>query len=47
MIEQLTGLPEHTVGFRLSGKLHDEDYKQFVPPVDAAIAKDGKVNVLV
>ena len=46
MIEQLTGLPAHTVGFKLSGKLHDEDYQRFVPLVDAEIAKDGKVNVL-
>lgn len=46
MIEQLHGLPDHTVGFKLSGKLHDEDYKKFVPLVDAEIAKDGKVNVL-
>jgi hypothetical protein len=46
MIEILTGLPAHTVGFTLCGKLHDADYKQFVPLVDAEIAKDGKVNVL-
>ena len=46
MIEVLTGLPVHTVGFKLSGKLHDEDYKKFVPLVDAEIARDGKVNVL-
>ncbi len=46
MIEFLTGLPDHTVGFKLSGKLHDEDYRQFVPLVDAEIARDGKVNVL-
>jgi hypothetical protein len=46
VIEILTGLPAHTVGFMLSGKLHDEDYKRFVPLVDAEIAKDGKVNVL-
>ena len=46
MIEQLTGLPAHSVGFKMSGKLHDEDYKTFVPLVDAAIAKDGKVRVL-
>ena len=46
MIEMLTGLPAHTVGFKMSGKLHDEDYKKFVPLVDAEIAKDGKVNVL-
>jgi hypothetical protein len=46
MIEVLTGLPAHTVGFKLSGKLHDADYQQFVPLVDAEIAKEGKVNVL-
>jgi SpoIIAA-like len=46
MIEILTGLPAHTVGFKMSGKLHDEDYKKFVPLVDAEITKDGKVNVL-
>ena len=46
MIEQLTGLPAHTVGFKMSGKLHDEDYKKFVPVVDAELAKEGKVNVL-
>jgi hypothetical protein len=46
MIEMLTGLPAHTVGFKMSGKLHDEDYKKFVPQVDAEIAKEGKMNVL-
>lgn len=46
MIEILSGLPAHTVGFKLSGKLHDEDYKKFVPLVEAEIAKDGKVNLL-
>ena len=46
MTEILTGLPPHTVGFTLSGKLHDEDYKKFVPLVDAEIAKSGKINVL-
>lgn len=46
MIEIFSGLPAHTVGFKLSGKLHDDDYKQFVPLIDAEIAKDGKINVL-
>jgi len=46
MVEILTGLPANTVGFKVSGKLHDDDYKKFVPLVDAEIAKDGKVNVL-
>jgi hypothetical protein len=42
----LSGLPAHTVGFQLSGKLHDEDYKTFVPLVDAAIAQGGKARLL-
>src|SRR5262249_51948736 len=46
MIEMLSGLPAHTIGFKMSGKLHDEDYKKFVPLVDAEIAKEGKVNIL-
>jgi hypothetical protein len=30
----------------LSGRLHDDDYKAFVPLVDNAIAKSGKVRLL-
>src|SRR5262245_11348018 len=39
MIEQLPRSMGNVLGFQLSGKLHDEDYKHFVPLVDAAIAK--------
>ena len=46
MIEQLKSDAPSVLGFKLSGKLHDEDYKTFVPLVDAAIAKDGKVRLL-
>jgi hypothetical protein len=46
MIEMLSGLPANTVGFKLSGQLTDEDYKRFVPLVDDAIAKSGKVRIL-
>lgn len=46
MIEQLSGLPAHTIGFKMSGKLTDADYKTFVPIVDQELAKEGKVNVL-
>ncbi len=46
MIEQLTGLPDKVLGFKMSGKLHDEDYKTFVPLVDEAIARQGKVRML-
>ena len=46
MIEQLSSPAARAVGFKMSGKLHDEDYKKFVPLVDAAIAKEGKVRIL-
>ena len=45
MIEQLPSPSEKILGFKLSGKLHDEDYKTFVPAIDAA-AQDGKVRLL-
>ena len=43
MIEQLKNESANVLGFKMSGKLHDEDYKKFVPLVDAAIAMGGKV----
>ena len=46
MIEMLSGLTPNAVGFKMSGKLHDEDYKTFVPVVDAAIGSGGKVRLL-
>jgi len=46
MIETLEHMPAKVLGFKMSGKLHDEDYKTFVPLVDDAIAKDGKVRIL-
>jgi hypothetical protein len=46
MIEQLPPISEKVIGFKMSGKLQDADYKQFVPLVDAAIAREGKVRLL-
>ena len=46
MIEPLQRDSTRAIGFKLSGKLHDEDYKTFVPLVDAAVAKGGKVRLL-
>jgi|SRR6516164_2127261 hypothetical protein len=45
MIEPLAGPSDRVLGFKLSGKLHDEDYKAFVPAIDEA-AKAGKVRLL-
>ena len=41
-----TGLPK-TVGLKLSGKLHDEDYKRFVPMVESILTAEGKVRLFV
>lgn len=46
MIEQLPRSSDKRLGFKMSGKLHDQDYAQFVPLVDAAVAKYGKVRLL-
>lgn len=46
MIERLDRGSDKVLGFRMSGKLHDEDYKHFVPVVEAAVATHGKVRLL-
>ena len=46
MIEQLQTDSPKILGFKLSGKLHDEDYHTFVPAVEEAIAAGGKVRLL-
>jgi hypothetical protein len=46
MIEILPESSGKVLAFKLSGKLHDEDYKKFVPLVDDAIARKGKVRML-
>jgi hypothetical protein len=46
MIEALhTGTPK-LVGFRLTGTLHDSDYRSFVPALEAAIAAAGPIRLL-
>jgi len=45
MIEQLPSPSDKILGFKLSGKLHDADYKTFVPAIDAA-AGSGKIRLL-
>lgn len=46
MITELEKSTDSVLGFELSGKLHDEDYKTFVPRVDEAIEKEGKPRLL-
>ena len=46
MIETLSRSSGAVLGFRITGKLHDEDYKQFVPEVDAILSDNDKVRLL-
>jgi len=47
MIETLeTGSPE-VVGLKLSGTLHDDDYKRFVPMMEGILTVVGKVRLFI
>ncbi len=46
MFETLPTTVPNTVGIKVTGKLHDEDYKSFVPMIDSVIEKEGKVRLL-
>jgi hypothetical protein len=47
MIETIeTGSPK-VVGFRLCGKLHDEDYKQFLPRMETILTAAGRVRLFI
>ena len=41
-----TGSPK-VIGVKLSGKLHDEDYKRFVPMIESILTAEGKVRLFV
>ena len=45
MIEILQTDSPKIVGFKLTGKLHDDDYKSFVPAVEKILAAEGKVRL--
>jgi hypothetical protein len=46
MIETLPTDSPKIVAFKLSGKLHDDDYKAFVPAVESVVSAEGKVRLL-
>jgi hypothetical protein len=47
MIETIeTGSPK-VLGLKLSGKLHDEDFRQFVPTMETILTAEGKVRLFV
>lgn len=46
MVTPLPQTKNNLLAFKLSGKLQDEDYRAFVPVVEAAIKNHGKVRML-
>jgi len=46
MIEKLRKSSGKVIGFVLIGKLHDEDYKTFVPQVESVLDREGKARLL-
>lgn len=48
MIEIIPGLPEDTVGYKLSGKVTADDYRSVVQPaVDAMLESQDKLKALI
>ena len=45
MIESIPTNSPKIVGFKMSGKLHDEDYKTFVPEMEAKMAGEKPVRL--
>jgi SpoIIAA-like len=47
MVEKLDGMPEGTLGFRISGRLSREEYFQLLDPVHDQLEHRDKVSFLV
>lgn len=47
MIKPIHGLPDHVIGFELSGKVSGEDYEKILmPAVEAATRGNNKIRLL-
>ncbi len=46
MIERIDGMPTGTIGFRASGKLTREDYRNVLEPTLRAAADGGEIRML-
>jgi SpoIIAA-like len=45
LLEKLTDLPAGTMGFRGSGKITSDDYRQMMEPIYAALERGEKLNI--
>ena len=46
MVEQITDMPDGTLGFRISGELTVEETKQLMDPIYAVVKDDGDLRML-
>lgn len=46
MVEQLGGMPEGTLGFRLSGKVNLDEYLQILDPIQEKLERGEQVSFL-
>jgi len=47
MIETIPTIYPKTLGFKLSGRLHDEDFRQFAPTIESFLTSEGKTRLFV
>jgi hypothetical protein len=45
MVEQLTDVPAGTLGFRASGRISSDEYRQMMEPIYAALDRGEKLNI--
>ena len=45
LIENVTDLPPGTLGFRASGKLTSDEYRQMIEPIYATLERGEKLNI--
>jgi len=47
MIETIETNSPQVIGLKLCGRLHDEDYKQFVPKMETILTAQRKVRLFI
>ena len=47
MIKQFSSESDTLLAFTMSGRLHDEDYRQFTPKIETALKMHGKIRMLI
>ena len=45
MIENVTDLPPGTLGFCAAGKITNDEYRQMIEPIYAALERGEKLNI--